>query len=31
MGTYEETSLRCNDCDVEIPVMAVAGRTEPSH
>lgn len=25
MRTYEETSLRCNDCDVEIPVMAVAG------
>ena len=25
MPTYEDTSLRCNDCGVEIPVVAIAG------
>jgi hypothetical protein len=25
MHTYEDTSLRCNDCGVEIPLVAIAG------
>jgi hypothetical protein len=25
MPTYEDTSLRCNDCGVGIPVVAIAG------
>jgi hypothetical protein len=25
MPAYEDTFLRCNDCGVEIPVVAVAG------
>jgi hypothetical protein len=25
MPYYEETSLRCNDCGIEVPVAAIAG------